>query len=545
MTIGTDFAKQHMGRGMLNVDARLTDFETRLLGVEAGRMPELALRTFVATEGQTTFNLTDTIDLERMKLEVEGIEQTLNVNYTVTLPSTIILNEGVSAGTNVSVWLYGTTNQTVSSQPFIKKGELYINVNDYKDWVVAGDWAPAITRAENDAYILNTNARLYIPYGTYQINSKVTIRCELDASQATFEYYGTGTALVIGDDSVTGIVTYRKNFFLPRVINKSRGTTGWDGTSIGVKCVNLNDCKVFVSFIQDFEKGLNVTGLSQGTAYSNFYLGSMWDNHKNIVLDGDATGWVNQNTFIGGRLQLSLSKGAVVDDMNAVMIDMSSTIQPNNNTFIGTSLEGINVAYYRLDISGRFNTFYNCRFEAQSGSTPRVRYRASAYSNVIDGGYDASKIVETFDAGSLGGGEIRDLIGAYTSAFNTSGQSIPNNVLTDINSWNTPVGRRISYNAATGEFTPRAGRWKITATICFTTSNATGRRYALLTCNGSSRDFFEVPATINRSSMKVEDVYRFDGTQTFKFSVYQSSGAALPLETTSGFVKMQAEYLGN
>jgi hypothetical protein len=222
---------------------------------------------------------------------------------------------------------------------------------------------------------------------------------------------------------------------------------------------------------------------------------------------------------------------------------MSSTIQPNNNTFINTSIEGINVCYYRVDISGRNNVFYNCRWEAQSGSTPRVRYRASAYANTIHHGYDASKIVEVFDAGSLGGGDIRDSLGSYVSAFNTSGQSIPNSVNTDVTTWNAPVGRRIDYNATTGEFTPRAGRWKITGTACFA-PNATGRRMLMLVCNGSTRDIFEVPGNATRTSLKVEDVYKFDGTQTFKFVVYQSSGAALALETTSGYMKMQAEYLG-
>jgi hypothetical protein len=422
---------------------------------------------------------------------------------------------------------------------------LFINLKDYANLKVGNnDWTNAIIAAEAAAYALGQNARLYIPYGSYDVTSKVTIRCELDASQASFNYYGTGTALVIGDESSSGIVTSRKRFLLPRVVNMSRGTNGWDGTSIGVKCVNLNDCKVYVSFIQNFEKGLVVYGLGQGTAYSVFHLGTLWDNHKNIVLDGDATGWVNQNTFIGGRTQMGLTNGATTDDTNAVLLDMSSAIQPNNNTFIGTSFEGINICYYRVDISGRHNAFYNCRWESQSGANVRIRYRASAYKNVIHSGYDSDKIEETFDAGSLGG-EIYDSLGAYTNAFNTSGQSIPDNVLTVINSWNTPVGRRITYNASTGDFTPRAGRWRITATVTFTTGNATGRRYLLLQCAGSSRDFHEVPAGTSRASMKVEDTYRFDGTQTFKFSVYQSSGAALALETTSGFVKMTAEYLGH
>lgn len=402
----------------------------------------------------------------------------------------------------------------------------------------------AIQTAADYAFSLGTDSKLIIPRGNYKITGKVMIKCQLDATQATLEYYGTGTALVIGDDTASNRVTARKRFELPRVVNKSRGTAGWDGTSIGVMAVNLNTCEVYVPFIQDFEKGLVVYGLDGGTAYATFYLGSLWENHKNLVLDNTPSGYVNQNLFLNGRLQHSTTKGAILDDVNAnqVLIAGMNTKGPNNNTFINTSFEGETVSYYRVDIAGSYNQFYNCRWETPNNATFRVRYRSSANNNRIDGGYGSVNMVEVFE-GTLGGGAIFDHFGGYASASATAGQIIPNNVWTVINSWSTPITRRVSYNATTGEFTPRPGRWRINATVTFA-PNTTGRRISRLNTAGSVIDINETPANANRFTMKLQGVFNFNGTQTFKIECNQTSGTDLALETTSPYVRVQAEYLG-
>jgi hypothetical protein len=554
-----------------DIAAKQGDYDAKLNSIlqQAGNITMSAMNenSWVATAGQLTYVLPSnaSVDIANKWVQVfvggSLIDPSLvkiNVpnQITLSIPSSTIV-----AGMNVYArWTepiipvtnghHATHEQGGQDEIDITKLRNYLPLSDFaisvKSYGAVGngttDDSDAIIAAENAVVALGGNATLLIPNGTYKITKNIRIRCNLNASQATINYFGTGTAITIGDESAPATVTSRRIYHLPRVINMSR-TTGWDGTSIGIKAVNLNGCHVFVTLIQDFEKGLNVYGYSQGNAYNNYYLGTLWENHKNIVLDGDATGWVNQNQFFGGRLQQTLSKGATLDDTNANHLDMSSTIQPNNNTFIGTSFEGDNIAYYRIDISGRYNAFYNCRYEAQNGSTPRIHYRSTANNNKIDGGYDLVKVVEVFDAGATGG-DLRDNAGAQLYATATSGQSIPSSTITIINSWNTPVSRRIAYDPVTGFFTPRAGRWKISATVCFA-PNATGRRIAYLVCNGTARDTFETPGNALRGSMKVEDVYAFNGTQTFYVQVQQTSGAALALETTSGYVKIQAEYLGN
>lgn len=426
----------------------------------------------------------------------------------------------------------------------VSKDELFYNVKDYG---AKGDGTTDDTAALNAAGVAAAAkdfTRVFIPAGTYKITGTVRFRRGVDGEQATFAYYGAGTALILGDDSAPNLVTARQRYVLPRIINMSRGTTGWDGTSIGVKAVNLNTCEAHIPFIQDFEQGLVMFGYGGGNAYNTVHLGALWENHKNLILDCTSDGYTNQNTFLGGRLQHSTTKGATVDDVNAsqvYMVGLNPEGGPNNNTFIGTSFEGQNVAYYRADIAGSYNFFYNCRWEA-SGGNPRIRYRATALKNRIDGGYNAWNIVETFD-GTLGGGEIRDTVGAYLTSGNTSGQVIPNNAWTVINTWAAPVARRISYNATTGEFTPRPGRWAINATVSFA-ANATGRRISRFSVAGSVVDIAETPGNANRSTMRLNMTRLFDGTQAFKIEANQTSGADLALETTAPYVRVQAEYLG-
>ncbi|MEI2279001.1 hypothetical protein OHC50_16170 [Paenarthrobacter ilicis] len=288
-----------------------------------------------------------------------------------------------------------------------------------------------------------------------------------------------------------------------------------------------------------------LSGNNAGNAYNKVMLGSLWENHKNLVLENTPAGYTNQNLFIGGRLQHSTTRGAVLDDVNACQIYMVSTNGeggPNNNTFINTSFEGENVAFYRIDIAGAYNTFYNCRWESPGGVQPRIRYRASALKNKIHGGYGLFNCVEVFD-GTQGGGEIMDSEGAYTSAQNTAAQVIPNNVWTDITTWTAPTQRRCSYNAATGEFTPRPGRWEINAEVTFA-KNSTGRRQAAIIVAGSNIGADEISPGAERTKLKANGEFRFNGVQTFKVQALQTSGADLALEGTSGYVKVRAKYLG-
>lgn len=439
-----------------------------------------------------------------------------------------------------------TTSNAATVAGKVAKGEIYINAKDYG---VIGDGVADDTASLNSAaataYGVSPKATLYIPDGVVcKTTGKVSIRCNLRASGATINYTGTGDALVIGDDTGSNLVTFEASYYLPSVYNKSR-VTGWDGTSVGIRLVNLNACKVWNTRIQDFETGLMVYGKGGGCVYNDISLGHLIDNHVNLRGDADSSGWSNQNNYYGGRLEVTSAKGSVYDDVNCVSVMLTSasvTAPANNNTFYGVSLEADRYQYYRIDVAGRYNTFVNCRFESAVGATPRVCYRSTSSSNLILNGYDSWKIVEVWDNVATGpGGTIQDGVGGNYRQISTAGQVIPTAVNTTIVWPNTGLAR-IAYDGA-GNFTPRVGTWRIKARAAFA-ANATGTRKLLLACGGSVKDIDERPAVAATQSMMVSATFKFDGTKTFNVQAYQNSGADLALNAFTPYVNLEAEYLG-
>lgn len=426
----------------------------------------------------------------------------------------------------------------------VGKGELIVNA---KDFGAIGDGvtndAAAINAAAEYADALAGDAKLLIPTGVYYIgDTTVNIRCQLDADGATLNYDGVGTALIIGS-IVSGVNTPRRKYILPRVVKTNRAS-GWDGTSTGVQLNNLNTCFIEVPFIRDFEMGLRVYGYGAGNAYNNIYLGTLWENHKNLVIDTDAGGYSNQHTIYGGRLQHSLTKGAIANDPEACQIYMVNvgTGGANNCTFINTSIEGENVGQYRVQVSGRYNTFFTCRWES---GQPRIRYRAGAQFNVIYKGYNSQSIEEVWDTGSIGGGEIVDYYGGYTNTTGAGGQTIPDNAWTRVNAWGSDVGRRIALSP-NGVWKPRPGRWMFFATITFV-PNGAGRRIARLMMNSTSVDLTEAAATAGstaRTSLKLAGSISIPVGGEVTVDVMQTSGTPLDLESAGSYVKFRAEYLG-
>jgi hypothetical protein len=185
--------------------------------------------------------------------------------------------------------------------------------------------------------------------------------------------------------------------------------------------------------------------------------------------------------------------------------------------------------------------FVGCRWEVMNGATARIRHRATSAAVRIRGGYDSWKIVEVVDAGG-NPGIIDDGVGGFYRQSNTAGQTIPTAVNTVLTGWPTTGLNKITYDGA-GNFTPRAGTWAIRARATFA-NNAAGQRKILLACNGSTVDVDEKPGTATTSTQRVEATFKFDGAQTFNISAYQNSGADLALQTTSPYVKLEAEYKG-
>ena len=287
---------------------------------------------------------------------------------------------------------------------------------------VVGDGVADDAAAINTAATLaaSLGVRLY-GSGTFKILSTVTLRGDCDLSAAQFNYSGTGIAVQVGS-TVSGDRLFRADVKLPKVANTLKAATGWTEVagSTGVRVSSLYSCFVTVPHVKGFETGLWVHSVQpNGTSYTMFDLGHMENNKVNLTLNPDSSGtagtsgWVNQNTFMGGRLQHNSAEGTVISGCKHINIATATNLI-NNNRFVNTSLESPNAVQYHIDCDGRYNYFESCRFEATGGSTHPVRWGANSRGNVINGGFEAGQITETLVSGAAQNDIRSDIQQRYT-----------------------------------------------------------------------------------------------------------------------------------
>ena len=242
------------------------------------------------------------------------------------------------------------------------------------------DDAAAITIAAVAA--ANLGLRLFAT-GNFRIGSTVRLACDVDLGGATFTYDGSGVALQLGGASVL----LRRTMVLPHVVCATKPSTGWASGTVGVKAVNLNTCTVTITRVAGFETGFLAYGQGGGTAYCTVNVGHLDNNKRNLVLAADATGWSNQNTYIGGRYSHNSSEGQEVPGTRHILLE-SAPNPVNNNVWLNPSVEG-NIVEQQIDVvGGSYNQFINPRLERSSGG--RLRWGATANQNVVEGGYNAA-----------------------------------------------------------------------------------------------------------------------------------------------------------
>lgn len=397
-------------------------------------------------------------------------------------------------------------------------------------------------------------AQVFIPAGIYRITDTINFITNVDAAQATFWYYGTGTAIQVGHTSPGALAD--RDMHLPKVICRSAPAGTWDGTSVGVKILSTNQCRIHIPRVETFEIGVLITANgAAGTAYCEFYLGSLWINHENLVMDqgyGPSVGWINQNNFYGGRITHSVNRG-IPDDPVACHLRIGNRNNfpadnvPDGNAFYGLSMEGVNAgeggwARYRIFMFGKYNQFFNCRFEARDGGVPVLRSEGLASNNIIHGGYHSWRLVQS----GLNAFDIRDGTPGRLDAVNTTGQVLVSGENTTVTGWTTSTLSKVAHNAGTGEFTPTPGRWRIRARITYA-QNTTGTRTTRLYRGGTVIDQAVLGAQSTNAALTtvVESTAAFNGAETFKVTAQQTSGAPLALTGSAPYVSIQADYLGH
>jgi hypothetical protein len=233
-------------------------------------------------------------------------------------------------------------------------------------------------------------------YGTYALSSPIVVTSHLDAAAATINYTGTGVAIQVGAGGA-GVLMLAKSVRLPQVVNLSKTNNGWAQVagSVGVQVINANACQIVVPYVTNFETALEMRGVSAGNVFNTVTLGNLENCMIGQHFTADSSGWVNQNTFIGGQISMYSNEGTRVAGTRYILMD--NVPNPiNTNTWLGTSLEGDGTEYCIECNGGVYNLWIGCRFESTLGA--RVYWNGTATHNAIRDGYAEPIIVSAAGA---------------------------------------------------------------------------------------------------------------------------------------------------
>jgi hypothetical protein len=182
------------------------------------------------------------------------------------------------------------------------------------------------------------------------------------------------------------------------VIALAKTVVGWAQVagSIGVRVTNTSDCTVHFGEIRNFETGLQFygQGVGGGVTYCKFFLGTLLNNKRNLVVTTDnISGYANQNEVFGGSFNFDSAEGATVVGTRHILISNVSQII-DGWTFHEPALEDSGgTCEATIECYGNNNLFDHARYE--SAGTPSVKWQTGSSNNEIRGGVNVDAIVES------------------------------------------------------------------------------------------------------------------------------------------------------
>lgn len=228
-------------------------------------------------------------------------------------------------------------------------------------------------------YLENNNLNLY-GNGIYLLNDNININ--------NINVYLENATFII--NNTLSITATNKTLKLPSINNEILNN------KIAINLINCYSCDILVNYINNFETGLQLTGENQkGCVYNLITIKEIRNCLNSLKLQATNSGWVNENTFIKGRL-FNETDFINLHGSNIVLISLlgTQTFRCNNNYFLNTCVEGNEGNLDGLKIKleyASYNHFENLRYE---GNNPKI-YAENSNENVINGGYYADILTFT------------------------------------------------------------------------------------------------------------------------------------------------------
>lgn len=323
---------------------------------------------------------------------------THEVLYDMTIPENICLKFDKGASLKVSDTKTLTINGSIEAGPWqIFSGDGVIAGTPkvesiYIEWFGAvGDGVTDSTNAiqtacdlaesEGVAWVQGVKPKVSGSPGEYLISETIHIKSACALSQVKILADGTtiNPAVRIGyNEDAKWLSTAEIN--APAVMNYKNGEkiNDWAGTGIGMDLCNLDQCKVYVPWINGFQIGLQCCGYYQGFAYNYVQIGII--DYAQICLkltrvsDDSNVGWCNENTFENGRF-VARASGTDWTGTRNILIE-----QGNNNLFLKPSVESASVEYCMEFVFASYCTFLNGRYEGDGAK--RILFNPTKVSGV-------------------------------------------------------------------------------------------------------------------------------------------------------------------
>ena len=205
------------------------------------------------------------------------------------------------------------------------------------------------------------------------------------------------------------ITANNKHLDFPRVTNN-----GTLSENVGIELFECYTNKIYIPFIENHEIGLLLSADTKGCVYNNITIQEIRNCLTSLKLDNGTNGWINENTFIGGRLWHT-SEYITLYGSNIIKIHSkgSSVHTNNNNYFLHQCIEGnegeVNGLKIKLEYSN-YNIFEDLRYE---GITPKIDC-TNSLRNILNNGYELGDVIFVND-------EITRFLNGNTNIISKSG----------------------------------------------------------------------------------------------------------------------------